>query len=69
MDTVTTPVILTVMLQAISTVGFPIVVAMFVLYRLNGKVERLALAMERVATHLDGVLGTKNGDHRDNPNQ
>jgi len=44
--------------QLISTVGFPIVVAVFVLWRLNGKMEHLAVSLERLTIQLDILLQT-----------
>ena len=43
---------------AIASLGFPIVVAMFVLVRLNGKLDRLANAMTPLAERLDKHLAS-----------
>lgn len=40
----------------VSTVGFPAAVAIFVLVRLNGKLDRVAGAMERVAVKFEGMI-------------
>lgn len=55
----------------VKDLGFPILVAFFVLVRLNGKMDRLALALGRLehavnnlthAMHVEGRLG-----YRDRP--
>jgi hypothetical protein len=45
-----------VLIDAVQKVGFPIVVALFVLVRLNGKLERVAEGLERLSERLDRVL-------------
>lgn len=43
-------------IYAVSQIGFPIVVAMFVLYRMNGKLERLASAMEKLCERSEFII-------------
>jgi hypothetical protein len=44
-----------VITKLIGQLGFPIVVALFVLYRMNGKLERLALAIEKTSDKLESI--------------
>jgi hypothetical protein len=48
-----------VLIDAVQKVGFPIVVALLVLLRLNGKLERVALALERLSERLERLLSMK----------
>jgi hypothetical protein len=48
-----------VLLDAVQKVGFPIVVALFVLVRLNGKLERVAVGLERLSERLERFLEVK----------
>jgi hypothetical protein len=50
-----------VLLDAVQKVGFPIVVALFVLVRLNGKLERVALALERLSERLERLFEHEGG--------
>jgi hypothetical protein len=50
-----------VLIDAVQKVGFPIVVALFVLVRLNGKLERVAVGLERLSERLERFLGVKEG--------
>jgi hypothetical protein len=50
-----------VLLDAVQKVGFPIVVALFVLVRLNGKLERVAVGLERLSERLERFLEVKEG--------
>jgi len=45
-----------ILIDAVQKVGFPIVVALFVLVRLNGKLERVALGLERLCERLERLL-------------
>lgn len=44
------------LVELFSRVGFPVAVAAFVLFRLNGKMDNLVAAMTRLADHLEGYL-------------
>jgi hypothetical protein len=48
-----------VLLDAVQKVGFPIVVALFVLVRLNGKLERVAVGLERLSERMERFLEVK----------
>jgi hypothetical protein len=50
-----------VLLDAVQKVGFPIVVALFVLVRLNGKLERVAVGLERLSERMERFLEVKEG--------
>jgi hypothetical protein len=50
-----------VLIDAVQKVGFPIVVALFVLVRLNGKLERVAVGLERLSERLERFLEVKEG--------
>jgi hypothetical protein len=50
-----------VLVDAVQKVGFPIVVALFVLVRLNGKLERVAVGLERLSERLERFLEVKEG--------
>ncbi|MDD2212550.1 MAG: YvrJ family protein [Clostridia bacterium] len=43
-------------LQAVGNVGFPIVVAAYLLVRIEGKLEALAASIARLAEAVDGEL-------------
>ena len=45
-----------VLIDAVQKVGFPIVVALFVLVRLNGKLERVAAGLDRLSERLERLL-------------
>jgi hypothetical protein len=42
--------------EIVSKVGFPILVAMFVLIRLNGKLEQLVVSVSELSTKLDEFI-------------
>jgi hypothetical protein len=50
-----------VLIDAVQKVGFPIVVALFVLLRLNGKLEKVAVGLERLSERLERFLEVKEG--------
>lgn len=42
--------------EVVKSVGFPIAVAGFVLWKLNGKMERVALALEKLEHAMNNLL-------------
>ena len=49
-------ILLDLILQAVGNVGFPIVVAAYLLVRIEGKLETLAASIARLAEAVDGEL-------------